>query len=401
MKVRIYSASFGSGHHQANEALGDALQARDPRVRARHTDYLTHLSGFERGVILGFYLGWLRYAPGIYRWYYRFTDRPSEPQLIKDGYRWLGRGSMQRELLQDVPDLAVSSYPTPAAVTGWVRDQYRLKYLNVLVVTDYRIHEHWVRQEADLVLVPTEEARGQMIARGIPEGRVRVTGIPINARYAALIGTATDPGARAALRQRHGLDPQLPLLLVSGGGQGTYRSLNVLLGELGMLGRPVQVLVLAGAKRPGRTQLGGATIHWLGFTTDFPELLAASDLVVGKAGGLTVAEATTLGVPMVIYDPIPGQEEHNAEYLERGGAAVWARTLTTLRPALLRALDPDERARMSAGAFALSVPDAADRAARVILEATAQRAQATAGTQATADTQATRPTDPAPSRDTD
>lgn len=62
------------------------------------------------------------------------------------------------------------------------------------------------------------------------------------------------------------------------------------------------------------TQHGGATLHQLGHTSDFPELLAASDLVVGKAGGLTVAEATTLGVPQVIHQPIPGQEEHNADY---------------------------------------------------------------------------------------
>ncbi|GGR14838.1 cell wall synthesis protein [Deinococcus ruber] len=363
LRARIYSASFGGGHHQANTALGDALEKLSPQLVARHTDYLTHLSGFERAIILGFYLGWLRYTPGIYRWYYHFTDRPSEPQLIKDSYRWLGRGRMTRELLEDVPELVVSSYPTPAAVAGWLKETRGLKFLNVLVVTDYRIHEHWVRFEADLMLVPTDESRLQMIERGIPAERVHVTGIPINARYRALIGSD-----KAALRIKHGLDPALPLLLLSGGGQGTYRSLNRVLTALGNLGRRVQVLVLAGAGRVGVEQLGGAVIHRLGFTTDFPELLAASDLVVGKAGGLTVAESTTLGVPMIVFDPIPGQEEHNAEYLERGGAAVWVRELSGLRPAILRALDPQQHARMSAGARALSVPDAADRAARIILE---------------------------------
>ena len=363
IRARIYSASFGGGHHQANTALGDALSTLDTRIRARHTDYLTHLSGFERGVILGFYLGWLRYTPGIYRWYYHFTDRPTEPQLIKDSYRWLGRSTMSRELLEEVPELVVSSYPTPAAVSGWLKETRGLRFLNVLVVTDYRIHEHWVRQEADLMLVPTDESSAQMRGRGIPAERIHVTGIPINARYRALIGSD-----KTALRKKHGLDPALPLLLLSGGGQGTYRSLKRVLNELGNLGRRVQVLVLAGAGRVGVEQFGGATIHRLGFTTDFPELLAASDLVVGKAGGLTVAESTTLGVPMIVFDPIPGQEEYNAEYLERGGAAVWVKTLEQLRPAILRALDPDEHARMSAGATALSVPDAAERAARIILE---------------------------------
>uniref|UniRef100_UPI0025DC5E9D glycosyltransferase n=1 Tax=Deinococcus sp. TaxID=47478 RepID=UPI0025DC5E9D len=160
----------------------------------------------------------------------------------------------------------------------------------------------------------------------------------------------------------------LPLLLISGGGQGLYRSLEKVVNALGQLGRRVQVLVLAGADRVGIEQQGGATVHRLGFTTDFPELLAAADLVVGKAGGLTVAEATTLGVPLVIYDPIPGQEEYNAQYLVNKGAAIWVRELHRLRPAVLRALDEGEHARLSAAARALGVPDAAQRAAKAILE---------------------------------
>ncbi|WP_415786250.1 glycosyltransferase, partial [Deinococcus saxicola] len=117
----------------------------------------------------------------------------------------------------------------------------------------------------------------------------------------------------------------------------------------------------------GIQQVGGATVHELGHTDDFPELLAASDLVVGKAGGLTVAEATALGVPQVIHAPIPGQEEYNAAYLERCGAGLWAHDLSELRPAVLRALDTDEHARLSACARRISVPDAADRVAAALL----------------------------------
>ena len=360
LRARIYSASFGGGHHQANTALGDALTTQDTRIRARHTDYLTHLSGFERAVILGFYLGWLRYTPGIYRWYYHFTTGQTSRNSSRTVTAGWG-GHHEPRTARRCAGTGGQQLPDARRRVGLAQETRGLTFLNVLVVTDYRIHEHWVRHEADLMLVPTDEARLQMIERGIPAERVKVTGIPINARYRALIGSD-----KTALRKKHGLDPELPLLLLSGGGQGTYRSLKRVLNELGNLGRRVQVLVLAGAGRVGVEQFGGATIHRLGFTTDFPELLAASDLVVGKAGGLTVAESTTLGVPMVVFDPIPGQEEYNAEYLERGGAAVWVHTLAGLRPAVLKALQPDEHARLSAGARALSVPDAADRAARII-----------------------------------
>ncbi len=363
LKTLILSASFGGGHHQANEAVGEALKKRRPDTQVRHTDYLTHVRRYERDVLLAVYMGWLRYSPGTYRWYYRFTDRESEPKAIRDTYQWMGRNGLRRELREYQPNLVISSYPTPAAVAGHLRRKEAFSYLNVLVVTDYRIHQHWVRPEADLSLVATPQARDQLIARGIPAHKVVVTGIPIHPKYQALIGAD-----KALLRQQHGLRADIPLILISGGAQGTYRSLEKVLAVLAHLGQRVQVLVLAGAGEVSVKTVGGAIIHRLGFTTAFPELLAAADLVVGKAGGLTVAESTTLGVPMVIFDPIPGQEEYNADYLQQSGAALWVRDISGLRAAVLRALYTDEHARLSAGSRAVSSPNAADLAAQAILE---------------------------------
>lgn len=363
LRALILSASFGSGHHQANDALDRALRAAGVNLRARHSDFIRYLNAFERGVTVGTYDAWLRYAPGMYRAFYDWTDQETEPRALTGTFGWLGLRGMLRDVRAMRPEVVVSSYPTPVALAHTARTRLGADFLNALVVTDYRVHHHWARPEAELLMVATQEAREQMGRWRIPDAKVVVTGIPIGPAYRALIGAD-----RAALRVKHGLKPDEPLILVSGGGTGTYRALKRVLGELSNLGQRVQVLVLAGARERGVTRVGGATIHALGFTTDFPELLAASDLVVGKAGGLTVAEATTLGVPLVIFEPIPGQEEHNAEYLVRHGAALWAHTLADVRPAVLHALDAGEHARLSANATALSVPDAADRVAAALLK---------------------------------
>ncbi|MEW6422629.1 MAG: glycosyltransferase [Deinococcota bacterium] len=362
LRALILSASFGSGHHQANDALDQALRAAGVNLRARHADFIAYLNPFERAVTVGTYDAWLRYAPGMYKAFYTWTDQETEPRALTGTFGWLGLRGMLRDLREVYPEVVVSSFPTPVALAHTARQQLGADFLNALVVTDYRVHHHWARPEAELLMVASEEAREQMGRWRIPDSSVAVTGIPIAPAYRALIGAD-----RTALREKHGLQPDEPLILVSGGGTGTYRALNRVLNELSNLGRRVQVLVLAGAQGRGVTQVGGAMIHALGFTTAFPELLAASDLVVGKAGGLTVAEATALGVPLVIFEPIPGQEEHNAAYLVRHGAGLWARRLTDVRPAVLRALDPDEHARLSANAHALSVPDAADRVAAALL----------------------------------
>lgn len=364
IKTLILSASFGGGHHQANEAVGEALKKLRPDTQVRHTDYLTHVRRYERDILLAVYLGWLKHSPETYRWYYKFTDRESEPKAIRDTYQWMGRTGLRRELREYQPNVVISSYPTPAAVAGNLRRKEGFNYFNVLVVTDYRIHQHWVRPEADLSLVATEQAKSELMARGIPEEKIVVTGIPIHPKYRALIGSD-----KAELRQKHGLRADIPLILMSGGAQGTYRSLERVLEVLAHLGQRVQVLVLAGAGEVSVKTVGGAIIHRLGFTTAFPELLAAADLVVGKAGGLTVAESTTLSVPMVIYDPIPGQEEYNAAYLQKAGAALWVQDIHELRGAVLRALYTDEHARLSASSRRVGIPDAADRAAQAILDA--------------------------------
>jgi processive 1,2-diacylglycerol beta-glucosyltransferase len=369
-----FSAAFGGGHAQASEALWLALQGMRPDMIRTQGDFVSYLSRFERLWTLDLYSYWLEYAPGGYRWFYNWTDREQEPTFITNTFNYLGLPGLLRDLEACQPGLVLSSFPTNVALADTARKRLGQHFLNALVITDFRVHHHWARPEADLLMVASEQARGQLLRWGqnwgLSEERVAVTGIPISPRFAQLTRQLeTGELTRAGLREKHGLDPELPLLVVSSGGKGTYPTLNRLLSLLSHLGRRVQVIVTAGQNDLGAERVGGATIVRTGFTLDFPELLAAADLVVGKAGGLTVAETAALGVPMVVYEPIPGQEEYNAEYLLEHGAGVWPRDPHTLRRAVLQMLDPDERAQHSKAARCISVPDSADRAAKAVLAA--------------------------------
>lgn len=364
LRALFVSASIGSGHQQAQRAVQGALRARGVPFQDFHGDAVEYLSVPERTLTVDLYNFELRHAPWLYQGFYRLTDLDHPVNFISKAFTWVGLPGMLADLERSRPDLVLSSYWASAALAGTARRRTGQEFLNALIVTDYRVHLHWVRPEAELLFVASPETKEQMVARGMAAERVVVSGIPISPVYGALRGAD-----RGELRRRHGLREDRPLILISGGGTGTFRAQAAALDTLAGLGRAVQVLVLAGARGRGVEQRGGATIHHLGYTDAFAELLAACDLVVGKAGGLTVAEATALGVPLVIHAPIPGQEEHNADYLERGGAGLWARRPTELRRAVLRALDPDEHARLSAGSRALGVPDAADRVAGTLLRA--------------------------------
>lgn len=369
LRTMFFSAAIGSGHHQAQRAVALALKAKGVPIEDQQLEALDYMNALERGMGVDLYTFELKYAPWLYRAFYNSTDRG---QVWNHAVEFMFRQGQRRfepELLTFRPDVVVSSFWAPTAVAGRIREVNKLKFLNALVVTDYRVHLHWARREADLLLVAAEETREQMLKRGIPAERVVVTGIPISPVFREL-----QQADQAALRDKHGLKPEVPLILLSAGGTGVYRSLRVVLRELGNLGQRVQVVVPGSQAGAGIEQLGGATLHHLDFTPDFPELLAASDLVVGKAGGLTVAEATALGVPMVVFDPIPGQEEHNADFLARHGAGLYVRNLRDLRRAVRRALNADDHAELSRAALALGRVDAADRVANAILKTLEVRA---------------------------
>ena len=364
LRAVLISASLGGGHLKAMEALGGALEREAPGLNALEVDYLSYLNPVQLGLSLGVYRMWLEHSPATYRYFYHWSNRASAPRAVKYSSSTAGLPRLLRDLRRARPQLVISSYDAPAALADTARRRRGLRFLNALLVTDYSAHYHWARHEADVLLVATDRVRAQLIGWGIAPEKIAVTGIPIVSRVPELIGAD-----KAALRAHFGLRPDEPLVLVSGGGQGSiYHATQEVVDACAAVGARVQVLLLAGVGNLGTEQVGGATIHRLGYTRFFPELLAASDLVIGKAGGLTVAEATTLGVPMLVYAPIPGQEEANAAYLQENGAAVWAHSKWEVRRHLARLLgDSPARAQMSAAASRLGRPHAARDAARELL----------------------------------
>ncbi len=360
MKAMLLSASFGGGHRQAARAIEQALSARGVRD-CQESDYLRFVPSWERGPVTWTYAFWLRYWPGAYRWFYHWSNRPNEPKLITEAFAKAGLENIRRILQEASPDMVVASYATASAVIGRARDIEGMKFVNALVVTDLRAHRHWARPEADLIFVAAEETKQDLLSHGLDGSRVHVTGIPILPEYASL-------PAKETLRRELGFDER-PVALMSSGGTGSYRSYKPVLKTVLGLGEPLQ-LITFDPRDEGMRQEDYGPVRWLrsGYREDFPRWLGAADLVIGKAGGMTASEAMALGVPMVIFDPIPGQEEANADFLQRHGAALWARELEEVRPLLLRLLNDGElRRRMGDSAAALGKPDSAARIAEILL----------------------------------
>jgi processive 1,2-diacylglycerol beta-glucosyltransferase len=213
--------------------------------------------------------------------------------------------------------------------------------------------------------VGSAEVRAVLAGRGIAAERIDVTGIPIARAFSG-------PHDRAAIRSRLELAEDRPVVLVTAGGAGVGAFADAVQAVLEC--GDVQVIAVAGRNEALRRRLAahpppaGTALRVFGFTTAIDELMAASDLTVAKSGGLTTSECLAMGLPMVVREPIPGQEERNADYVAEVGAGVKAHGLDSLRFKVRSLLeDPARLARMRAAARAAGRPDAAVAIARTVL----------------------------------
>jgi processive 1,2-diacylglycerol beta-glucosyltransferase len=362
-RVLLLSASSGAGHVRAAQALEKAFSARGDCV-VEHIDAIRYVSKLFQRIYDKAYIAMVRRAPELMGVLYDRTDQPWNHPRRRLAMDRLNTQPMIRMLKRMQPDLCVATHFLPAEIIAWLIAKKKLSARNVIVVTDYDVHALWLCRTVDRYYVALEESAEYMARIGVPRDRLRVTGIPVDPLFAS-------PADRVAARKRFGLDPTAPTLLVSAGGEGVG-PIEHLVRNLLAMQQPWQVVAVAGRSEKTRHRLeelsrqagalrGGAPrLCAVGFTTEMDQYMAAADLLVGKAGGLTTSEALARALPMALIEPIPGQEERNADHLLEAGAAIRCNNLPAAAWKIATLLgDPARLARMQEAARGMARPAAA------------------------------------------
>jgi processive 1,2-diacylglycerol beta-glucosyltransferase len=369
-RVLILTASYGSGHAEAARSLATAFEARgvEPAV-VDHFRELVHpvFASVSRAI----YYRLLRHAPGLWAIGYGMGDRLGPDSPLAFGMPQLGRARLARLLDSLRPDAVVTVHATPAAALAALVSAGHPVPPHTTAVTDYVAHSQWMARPVDRYCVAAEEVRNEFVARGIPPERVVVTGVPVRAEFFRLI----DP---IAARRTLGLSPHRRTVVAMAGTQGSLGRLVDVTRALLTVERPLQAVIVAGRDERLRSRLARlaarSPLRVVGYTDDVSTLLAAADLLVTKAGGMTLAEATAAEVPLLLYGSLPGQERGNERFASRAGIALVARSRGELRRRLDRALgDPDTIERMQGSLRRLGRPDAAQHIVELVLEQIAAR----------------------------
>lgn len=361
-KVMVLSASAGAGHVTAANALEGALRESGVAEEVINLDVLKKVSPFMRNMYSKQYITLVNRAPHLLGAIYDATDHAKKFDGRRMTFDVANALPMLRYLTNEKPDVIVSTHFLASELAAFATRRRRLNAYLATVVTDFDAHAFWLSDPVDHYFAAMEDTARQLQHLGVERDKISVTGIPISTKFA-------NAPSKAQARKQLGLREDLPVVLISAGGFGVGPVVETV--ESVMLCRSrFQTVVMCGKNEKLKAQLLRMQaitpsyfrdIHPVGHTDSMQIYMAAADLMIGKSGGLTSSECLASALPMMIINPIPGQEERNANHLLENGAAVSGniRTLTYKLDKLLSA--PHQLQEMSDAAAAMGHADSARR----------------------------------------
>jgi processive 1,2-diacylglycerol beta-glucosyltransferase len=366
-RVLILSASFGAGHNQAAYAVQETL--RDKGATAEVVDYVSLLNPALRSFAKFSLIQGVQKVPSLYGLFYKSMSKIEPDSPLQRYVNHIGITRIQDYIDAFEPNAIVSTFPTPMGVVGELRRHGTVRVPNLAIVTDYTAHRQWFHDYADHYFAATQEVKRDLVSYGIDEGSVDVFGIPLRRKFSKEAVRHLHMQRSSILRQLS-LSPDVPIVLLMGGGSGVLGDASEWESFIAKSG--LQYIVVCGQNRKMERrfiQLKSDRVRVYGFTSEIDKLMAASDVIVTKPGGLTLTESMAMGVPMILFRPIPGQEESNADFAVRANVAVRARNVEDAQSFLqVIAQNPEMLQRMRAAANQMPVLGAAEHIAERILD---------------------------------
>ena len=370
-KVLILSTSAGTGHLRAAAALEKACHQIPGIAEVAHVDALAFTNKLFRDFYSKLYIKLVQDAPTLLGWWYEKSDEPWKTDRMRLLLDRLNTRPLVRLLGKMQPDITVCTHFMPAEIISHLITQKAIQAKLSIVVTDFDFHAMWLSRAFHRYFVALDETKAYLTTLGLPGDRITVSGIPVDPEF----GRHLD---KAALRQKLGLRTDCPAIVVSAGALGVNPAEQVVK-SLRQMSQRAQVVVICGKNPEARARVeaelakavespGMAEFRVLGYVEDMPSWMGAADLLVSKPGGMTSAEAMASGLPMVIYDPIPGQEERNSDQLLEKGAAIKCNEISILGYKVSKLLaEPGRLETMRQAARKMGQPEAAAKVVQTLM----------------------------------
>lgn len=314
MKVLITYASAGAGHRRVAEAVCNYLKENRPELKLEIVDILDKANALFRFDYTKGYTFLVKRAVGLWHFAFWLTEfslfRPLT-RLIALVIDQVNTRQFSAFLIRENPDYIISTHFLPSEIAVHLKRKGKIKSLVMTVITDFGVHPFWIQEGTDLYAVASEFTKNKLLNEYVPEENIKVFGLPSDVKFLKQFD-------RASLANKIGVtaDKFTVLLMTGSFGTGPLEEIAKSLFE------DVQVLVVCAGNKKLYAKMSKRNlpnVKVFGFVNNAEELMAVSDIIVTKPGGSTIAEILNMELPPIFISVIPGQEEGNAEALEKNG----------------------------------------------------------------------------------
>lgn len=320
----ILYTSVGGGHFRAADGIRSYLEEHyQNQYEIVMVDALNYTNKVVDKLVISSYVNMARYSPKLWSKIYQIGEEHYTVANFSNAVQKLLSKKLFRLFQDKQPDIVISTHYFITEMVAALKKKGKTNTKLAVILTDFASHRFWEldSESVDLYFVANEEMRYTLIHNGIAAKKIHVTGIPVRPEF-------LKPHDRASILQEFDLVENKPICLFFGGGAYGMSDASVLFKQLLHLKQDLQIVAIAGKSEKTKETFETLALESdkrvviLGFTDKIPDLMSVSDFIISKPGGLTTTEILVSNVPFVIFNPVPGQEEENANFLTNNGAAV-------------------------------------------------------------------------------
>ena len=372
-KVLIFYASYGGGHLSAAKSIKQHIEENYKDFEVEMTDCMKIINKTIDKLTTGAYREMAKKAPKLWGKFYSSSQKGVLSKISKDSNKLMA-GRLYKFIDTINPDYIISTHPFSSQMVNYLKRKGKLNCYLATIMTDFAMHKQWLigHENTNAFFVSNELMKQDIVKYGVPEEKIYVTGIPMSSRF-------LNEFKKEEIFESFNLDFNKKVILFFGGGEfglgkdRTVQVLRILLEKL-----PNYQIVAVSGKNEVMKQafeelvsnyLAENRVRILGFTDKVPELMHIACCVVTKPGGLTTTESLASELPMIIINPIPGQEEENAEFLEKNGVGVWLKNKDNMEEVITNFFSSEENLlKMKENAKKLARKNSTEEICKVIFE---------------------------------
>ncbi len=369
MKKRalIFYISRFSGHYHAARSIEKALADLDPETETRLVNAFSYTNPVLGKIITKTYLEVIKKKPLFWGDIYDNPEVLERVKKVRQIFYNQNMPKIEKLIKSYAPDVVYCTQAYPCGMIADYKKAFNSDVPLVGVLTDHAPHSYWLFDEVNFYVTPSVDSAEILISKGVPKEKMKVYGIPIDGKF-------EKEWDKEEVRRKYGFVDSRPTVLIMGGTQGLGAIANIVDMLVSDNTHDYQLLVVTGKNkrlyrklRRKYKHMKDSPVRLFPYVENIEELMDVSDIVITKAGGITTAEALAKRLPLLIIDPIPGQERMNADYLVQQGAALEVNDFNEIPEAIGRLFSSgDLLEKMRVEAARLSKPDSALRIAQLI-----------------------------------